>query len=159
MICRPISCRVIAISLYLSTVNMMGTAVVVIRTPQRMVVAADSLGYKQDAQSKVRSEHLCKIYRAGSITFALAGINHIRDTDFWPVALAHDAASAASVHGAALQFEKAVLLKFADALKIMQRGDPKTYSKYVKGSSTSLSAVFVKLAKGVPTFSVVTVTV
>jgi hypothetical protein len=77
---KPYIARVLAISalfLFGSTIGL-STTIVAIRTPTDVSIAADSIATFQSAAP----ESVCKIYRAGTIFFGVAGMDHDPVTKF-----------------------------------------------------------------------------
>jgi hypothetical protein len=152
--CRDALHKVAALLVCLSTVIATGTTVAVLRTPERIVVGADTLGYESG-----QATHLCKIQREGAIFFSFAHFIVDKKSGFSAPALAHSAASGASIRDAAFRFKRLVLPAFAKALRRLQHDGPQFYVDNIKSGPTPLSALFLGVEHGVPKFYVVAVKV
>src|SRR5206468_12096100 len=72
--------QIIFAGLLLPTVSF-GTSIVAIRVPHFVVIAADS---KATYRGEPGPATVCKIYQSGSLYFAIAGLEHDQERNFYP---------------------------------------------------------------------------
>jgi hypothetical protein len=132
------------------------TSIVVIRTPDHIIVAADSTirtGYGRETG--------CKIMQEGAVYFANAGIVENDHTGFKVREIAQAAiqhGSSDDVNGGARLFSSMAAAPFARALEELRLRHPDFYQRYVKPGSQPLQVVFMR-GSPAPAFVVIYFTI
>jgi hypothetical protein len=126
-----------------------GTTVAIVRTPDLIVIAADSM-----AGDGVQKLTVCKIGTSQSspISFAVAGPVRYSRTGFDAVALAQAAVSRAeSIQEAATEFGRLAMKPFQTAATSIRTELPQQYD-YIRKSPEPLQVVFAAIENGVPRY-------
>lgn len=132
------------------------TTVSVIRTPQHIVVAADSLFIYEGIGSKYE----CKIIKQGNMYFAIAGLRDDKKSGFFADGLAIRAAEySTTLHEAAVRFAASGADPFGKALERIRRNAPTYYAEKIKTRPEPLQIVFFAMEHGAPTYELVYFTV
>jgi hypothetical protein len=104
------------------------TSIVAVRTPNEMVVGADSKG--QLGGDRLYNIPLCKIVKANNLFFAISGLSHDPATSFDANAVAIQASqSEGTIHDRATEFEKLIVMPLTRALKEIRRDYPMNYNR------------------------------
>ncbi len=146
---------VLAIFLSIPCITTHGTAVAVLRTPKRVIVAADSWQLLDG-----RIESVCKIHSVATMSYVLAGTVQVAKSGFYADALArHAASNSTTVFDAATQFEKTAARQFTTALKLIKREAPEIYDADVRRKPEPLQVAFFAVEARVPVFVITYFTV
>lgn len=136
-----------------------GTTVVLIRTPDRLVVGADSLFVKWQNITGPRATYACKLHKEQSIFFAISGMGIVYSaTSFSAEQLVRDAISSSdSMREAAARFMHASIEPYARVAKAMRTEDPEGWHlvRQYHGTGITLLVIFFGLEHGVPTYAIV----
>jgi hypothetical protein len=131
------------------------TSIVIIRTPDHITVAADSM-----IRTEYGHEMGCKIMHEGAVYFANAGIVENDRTGFKVSTIAQTAIQQGSydVKSSARLFSSMALAPFADALEELRSKHPDFYARYVKLGPQPLQVVFMR-GSPAPAFVVIYFTI
>jgi len=131
------------------------TSIVIIRAPDHITVAADSM-----IRTGYGHEMGCKIMQEGAVYFANAGIVENDQTGFKVSTIAQAAIQQASydVKTSARLFSSMALLPFTNALEELRSKHPDFYEKYVKLGPQPLQVVFMR-GSPAPSFVVIYFTI
>jgi hypothetical protein len=151
-------CRVISV-LTLLLVNSSATTIVVIRTPEHLVVAADSLIVTWGPGSATLISHVCKLHQQDATFFAIEGMSIVyAGTGFSAEQLARQAvAHTASLEQAGLYFARIAAGPYGRVMTIMRRVDRRGWNLIAqhRGHGIPLVAVFFGIEQGVPKYVIV----
>jgi hypothetical protein len=132
----------------------LATTVVVIRTRQRVVIAADSL-----ASNGATPFTMCKIgvNPRFPVSFAIVGYSQLQfgnKSRFSAIDLAEDAiSSTANLHDAGRRFESTAAVSLLNALRLMKKNQTKDFERLLQ-SPEPVQVVFAAVENGVPAFVV-----
>jgi hypothetical protein len=128
----------------------LGTTIVEIRTPDEVVIAADSLGTFESNSSSATQKPVCKIRRAGNFYFAVAGIVNDPDHDFDIQKLVGRGLAESTRTEEALKLvEDSLAPAVLAELPPLKDHDPAGYAKLIKGKR-AVSIVVATIDRGVP---------
>lgn len=135
------------------------TTIVLIRTPDRLVVGADSLMVKWQEVAGSQETYACKLHKEQSIFFAISGMGVVYSkSNFSAEQLIRDAISSShSIKEAATRFMHASTGPYALVAKAMKTEDPDGWQLITQyhGQGITLAAIFFGVEEGVPTYSIV----
>lgn len=135
------------------------TTIVLIRTPDRLIVGADSLMVNWQNVTGSRATYACKLHKEQSIFFAISGMGiAYSGTKFSAEQLIRDAISSShSIKQAATQFVHDSTVPYALVAKAMRTEDPDGWRliRQYHGEGITLAAIFFGLEQGVPTYVIV----
>lgn len=135
-----------------------GTTVVVYRSRNRIVIAADTLLLvkKADGYQRLRA---CKIRRSRDIYFAAAGFTKNSAAGYSAYGFAERAAGESfGVAEAAERFERLGLKPFETIVRRYKDKSPEFYRTQIKRKPEPLQVVFMGVDRGVPAFALITFT-
>ena len=146
---RPIKQYATVAAFILSESLSHGTSVAILRTPKRVVVAADShFGVSGPTVG-------CKIKSGRNISYAMAGLIQDSRSKFYPDALAMDVAKhSPTVADAVDRFEKLAVPQFAKAVSRIKGDAPHIYNAEIKRVPEPFQIVFFAVESNVPLFIV-----
>lgn len=131
------------------------TSIVVIRTPDHITVAADSM-----IRTGSGAQTGCKIMHEGAVYFAGAGIIENDHTGFKVSKIAEQAIQQGfyDVNTCARLFSSMAVIPFSTALEELRNKHPDFYERYVKRGPEPLQVVFMRRSSA-PAFAVVYFTI
>jgi hypothetical protein len=119
---------------------------VAVRTPQAVSISADSKAH----YSGGATGNVCKIYRAGRLYFAIAGLDHDQRRGFYPARTVAASFEESATFSHAVEKVKQLLKGQMKAeLKSLKTNDKSEYAYAVK-SGEPLSLVFAEVRDGIP---------
>jgi Proteasome subunit len=129
----------------------LGTTIVVIRTPQEVVIAADSFGTIQGDGLSPSTESVCKIYQVNrELFFAVSGLVRDPQSGFSiPKVVGSAAAEGGSVSDILARTESAVIAAVLRELPEVKKRDPAGYEKLIKAKG-AVTVMLAGIEKGVP---------
>ena len=136
----------------------LSTTIVVIRTPEHLVVGADSLVVNWRAPDVAAHFYACKLHKQNSMMFVIQGmgIAH-RKSNFSAEKLARQAiSSSSSLQQAATQFARSSSAAYARVMTDLRTQDPSGWSLVAQhhGTGIPLIAIFFGFEEGVPKYVV-----
>jgi len=141
------------------TAHCAATTIVLIRTPDRLIVGADSLMVEWQNVTNSQAIYACKLHKERSIFFAISGMGVVYSgTNFSAEHLIRDAISSShSIKEAATQFMHTSTVPYARVVKAMRTADPYGWQliRQYHGGGITLAAIFFGLERGVPTYVIV----
>ena len=119
------------------------TSIVAIRTPDFVVVAADSAGTFEGRGNPVTIKPVCKIQQAGRVLFAVSGflVDPVTRFDVFRV-VKNTKNRTGNVHGLAKAATAKLLRLFPQELKVLSTADPEAYGKIVGGRQDASAVLF-----------------
>lgn len=135
------------------------TTVVLIRTPDRLIVGADSLVVEWQGAKGSQTAYACKLHKQQSVFFAISGMGIAYPaTNFSVEQLIRDAISSShSMKEAATQFMRASTVPYARVAKAMRTEDPEGWHlvRQHHGAGITLLVIFFGLEQGTPAYVIV----
>jgi hypothetical protein len=146
----------LAVSLLYLAHHCVATTVVVIRTPEHLVVGADSLIVDWHTPKGPGNSYTCKLHKEHSMFFAIQGMGVVhRKTNFSAERLAREAIySSHSLKEAAIRFIKNASGPYNRVMEDFRTQDPVGWSLVAQyhGTAIPLVAVFFGLEEGTPKY-------
>jgi hypothetical protein len=126
------------------------TTIVVIRTPQEVVIAADSAATFQGDGRPVTTETVCKIYRVNdSLFFAVSGLVNDSRTGFNIPEIVASSSGSGTMAEKLARVERAVQAAVLRELPRVKERDPAGYSKLI-GSKGAVTVMLAGIDAGAP---------
>ena len=138
--------------LYSFTQSLSGTSVVIVRTPQRVVIAADSLG-----KLNGKSVNMCKIvtHPRFSTVFAMAGIaTTSRRFSAFDLAKSAIAINYGKMRATVEWFESKATIRIKTEMQRMRKEDPSEY-KQALNRPEPFQIAFIGWDENIPTFTTI----
>jgi hypothetical protein len=142
----------VALAILLIPVSLLATEIIVIRTPEVIVIAADS---KPTWAGKPGPANVCKIYRSGDLYVAVGGLDHDQTRNFYIKDLI--SAKDSSLEHFASQvrrLEEKITPRFLEEMKRLKAEDSTTYNLISSEGGKQLSLAFAKVQDGIPYFAI-----
>jgi hypothetical protein len=142
----------IPLAILLSPVAAFATTIVVVRTANFILIAADS---KATWRGTPGAPAVCKIYRNGDFYFAIGGIDHDGARNFYVKDLVADGAKSASRFEARLAVaQQEISPRFLLRMKRLRAEDPDSFKIEMAEPGPQLSVAFAQMENGAPLFAV-----
>lgn len=134
----------------------LATTVVVIRTPEHVVVGADSMVVNWHMADGREHFYTCKLHKQKSMLFVIQGMGIVdRWTHFSAEELAREAISSShSLKQAAVQFVKTSSAPYARVMSDLKKYDPSGWSLVTQhhGAGIPLVVIFFGIEEGIPKY-------
>jgi proteasome subunit B (beta)-like protein len=138
--------QIIFAVLLLPTVSL-GTSIVAIRVPRYVVIAADS---KVTYRGELGPPTVCKIFQSGPLYFAIAGLEHDRERNFYPKTIIANSFSKTVFAASVENVKQAMKDALRAELMRMKVEDPDSYRDTLKDGGDVLSILLVEVQNDVP---------
>jgi hypothetical protein len=135
------------------------TTIVLIRTPEHIVVGADSLIVNWQSSSGATNSHACKLHKQGSTFFAIQGMGIVHPASgFSAEQLARQAVQhSASMKEASAYFARIAVEPYAAVMQSMRKESPRDWDliERYRGKGIPLVAAFFGVERGVSKYILV----
>lgn len=133
------------------------TAIVIVVTPQYILIGADSKRQWLDGNAVVQSEQeVCKIQRAGNYCFAIAGYTSSQATGFSAEKIiAYHLQHAASYETAMQRIKEEIKTKLTKEIRYQQQRQPQTFAQITNAKEALLEVVVLSMKEGIPQMEII----
>jgi len=136
--------RLIVIGI-LAAAHCAGTTIVLIRTPNHVIVGADSLVVAWHAHSHSQAVYTCKVHKQALVFFTITGIGVVHAASNFSAEklVRHAISSSGSMEEAAAHFARTSLAPYGRVVAAMKIEDPKEWRLIEKRHGTAIPLVVI----------------